>query len=973
MIQTEISELRRLFEERGSAAGAEGNRPLIIRDEAEVWLVQAGHADVFAVSLHEEEVVRQRRFLFSLEPGRLLYGYHAGGDGKNGSAGMLIAGLTGTRLLRMDRAAFVAALSESRQLREAAARSIDAWIEAWSTALAGADPAEAFVALTPGESAEAPAQAILRASQPAWVRLNEGELHWMGDAELAVDRPGALFPLTAADWMTAAVPSNLSVHGTLEWLELDPELQGLSDYHRGIADCLRRMYRFEERFERERLKLKTEQDHAVMERALRRLASITGGPTAGTAADARTGDDLYVAARRVGEAAGLNVLPAKAARLRKSRDPVSEIAKASGFRSRQVMLKDDWWRTDNGPLLAFLEEGGHPVALVPSGAAGYRLIDAGGGEGTVVTEQLAGQLETVAHMFYRPFPAHALSVLDILKFGSHRSIRRDFAKVLALGIASGLLAMFIPIANGILFDSVIPASDQGPLLQMGLILLSIALATALFEVTRSLAMLRIEGKMDGSIQAAVWDRLLNMPASFFRQFTAGDLASRANSINAIRKMLSGVAVTAVFTGIFSVFNFFLLFHYDVKLALAAAVLVIVPMLVTVVIGIVQVRKQRVLLQAQGKLTGTVLQIIDGISKFRMAGAEKRAFFLWAKLFGEMKETSFRARRVSDIHAVFNAFYPIVTSIALFYLVATNAQGLSAGQFIAFFSAFTAFLKAMINMSGAVVSMINIVPLFERTKPILQTVPEAHEAAEDPGELAGGIEVRHVNFRYAAEQPLILNDLSLTIRPGEFVALVGASGCGKSSLLRLLLGFEKAESGSVFYDGQDMKSLDIRSVRSQLGVVLQHGKVMAGDIYSNIVGSTNLTHEDAWEAARMAGLDQDIQQMPMGMHTVISEGGGTLSGGQRQRLLIARALARRPKILFFDEATSALDNRTQAIVSESLEKLRATRVVIAHRLSTIMNADRIFVLDRGRLVQAGTYAELMEQDGLFMELAKRQLA
>jgi ATP-binding cassette subfamily C protein len=973
VVPTQRTELQQLFLEQGTVAEAEGNQPLIIRDEQEVWVVLSGYADVFAVMLHEEEVVRPRRFLFGVEPGQLLFGYHAEKAGPDGSAGLLVAGLTGTRLLRLDQASFLQALARSPLLRAAAAPLIEGWVAAWSTAGGNTELGEPSIDLELGGSVEAAEGAALRTARPVWVRLNSGQLRWRSDPALKVDRPGMLFPLAASSWLSAAEPSSVTVYSTLQWLELDPSWQGLADYHQLIAAGLRERDRFEARFERERLRLKTEQDRAVMERAIRRLAAVTEGPGTKRAAAPLSGDALYEAARRVGEAMGLTVEPVPVSRLLKSRDPVSELAKGSGFRSRQVVLRDDWWKADNGPLLAFTEEGGHPVALLPQGPSRYTLLNPEDGSEIEVTEPLAQQLEGVAHMFYRPFPAHPLSVWDLLRYGAHRSIRRDFARVILLGIATGLLGMFVPIANGILFDTVIPAAQRGPLLQMGLILLSITLATGLFELARSMAMLRIEGKMDGTIQAAVWDRLLNLPASFFRQFTAGDLASRAGSINTMRKMLSGVAVTAIFSGLFSSFNFFLLFHYDVKLALTAAVLALIPMLVTVGVGGVQVRRQRVLLRVQGRLMGSVLQILNGISKFRMAGAEKRAFFLWAKLFGEMKETSFQARTVSNIHAVFNSFYPIVTSIVLFYMVAAHSQGLSAGQFIAFFSAFSAFLTAMISMSSAVVSILNIVPLFERTKPILLSVPEVQEAMEDPGELAGGIEVRHVSFRYTPEQPLILNDLTLTIRPGEFVALVGASGCGKSSLLRLLLGFEKAESGSIYYDGQDTRALDIRSVRGQLGVVLQHGKVMAGDIYSNIVGSTNLTHQDAWEAARLAGFDQDIQQMPMGMHTVISEGGGTLSGGQRQRLLIARALARKPKILFFDEATSALDNRTQAIVSESLEKLRATRVVIAHRLSTIMNADRILVLDKGRVVQAGTYEELMKQDGLFVDLAKRQLA
>ena len=213
---------------------------------------------------------------------------------------------------------------------------------------------------------------------------------------------------------------------------------------------------------------------------------------------------------------------------------------------------------------------------------------------------------------------------------------------------------------------------------------------------------------------------------------------------------------------------------------------------------------------------------------------------------------------------------------------------------------------------------------------------------------------------------------MKINAGEFVAIVGPSGCGKSTLFRLLLGFEQPEAGSIFYDAQDLKGLDLNSVRRQIGVVLQNSTLFRGDVFANIIGSKPLTLDDAWEAARLAGLDNDLRQMPMGMHTVITDGGGGLSGGQRQRLMIARAIVSKPRILLFDEATSALDNNTQAIVSRSLEGLKATRIVIAHRLSTVQNADRIYVFDEGNVVQSGTFTELIQQDGLFAALAKRQL-
>jgi ATP-binding cassette subfamily C protein len=300
------------------------------------------------------------------------------------------------------------------------------------------------------------------------------------------------------------------------------------------------------------------------------------------------------------------------------------------------------------------------------------------------------------------------------------------------------------------------------------------------------------------------------------------------------------------------------------------------------------------------------------------------------------------------------------------------MGLTTGSFLAFFVAFNQFLAAVLQLSTTTLSILNVVPLYERAKPILESSPEVDPAKTLPGELSGAIEMSNIVFRYDQDSPLVLRGLTLSVQAGEFVAIIGQSGCGKSTVLRLLLGFEKPESGSIYFDGQDLSGLDVQGVRQQSGVVLQSGRLVAGTILTNIIGSASLTGEDAWEAARMAGMDADIKAMPMGLHTVVSEGGGTLSGGQRQRLMIARAIVNKPRIVLFDEATSALDNETQAIVSRSLESLRATRIVIAHRLSTVINADRIVVLEKGTVVQSGTYQELISQDGLFRELAQRQI-
>ncbi|HSK77367.1 MAG TPA: NHLP bacteriocin export ABC transporter permease/ATPase subunit, partial [Thermoanaerobaculia bacterium] len=490
----------------------------------------------------------------------------------------------------------------------------------------------------------------------------------------------------------------------------------------------------------------------------------------------------------------------------------------------------------------------------------------------------------------------------------------------------------------------------------------------------SLAVLRLGGKIDGTLQAAVWDRLLSLPVSFFRRFTVGDLANRALGINAIREMLTGNVLTLLLAAVFSVFSFALLFYYSARLALVATGLVLFLAGVTLGLTWLQLRHQREILHIQGKIASLLFGLIHGIAKLRVAGAEARAFARWAERFAEQRRRTLAAQRAANVQAAFNAVYGVLASLAIFAVVGFSAEAaLSLGEFLAFSAAFGQFLAAALSLVSVFSSVLAIVPVYERLTPILETVPEVDESKADPGELSGEIEFSHVSFRYQKDGPLILDDVSFKAGPGEFIALVGPSGAGKSTCLRLILGFEKPTSGSIYFDGQDLASLAAQSVRRQIGVVLQTGRPMAGSLFSNITGSSNLGIDAAWEAARLAGLEEDIKAMPMGMHTVISEGAETFSGGQKQRILIARAIVHRPRIVLFDEATSALDNRTQEIVSRSLERLKATRIVIAHRLSTIQNADRIYVVDGGRVVEEGTYSELLRRNGPFARLAERQIA
>ena len=611
----------------------------------------------------------------------------------------------------------------------------------------------------------------------------------------------------------------------------------------------------------------------------------------------------------------------------------------------------------------------------------YELVDPVTGERRTVNARVAEELAPFGHAFYRPFPDGTLKAKDLVIFGA-RGLGSDFITLVGMGVALGVLGSLTPIFTGKLFDTAIPQADKGVLLQYTTALFVAAFVSAAFKITQSIATLRVQGKMDYSIQAALWDRLLNLPSGFFREYTAGDLADRAAGVGAIRTLLAGAGIAAVLGSVSSVFYVVVMFKYSLPLAMLCVGLTLVFVAVSFTGNYLQLRYQRHLFTLTGRITGLVLQFVSGVGKLRVAGAENHAFRVWSREYAAQRRLEFRVGRVQNNVQIFNAGFPLLSTMAIFYITMTITQKasemggpspLTTGDFLAFNAAYGTFMVAMLALSEASLNLLRAVPIFERLRPIIETPAEVDESKAYPGTLKGEIELSHVHFRYIADGPWVVDDLSLKIRPGEFIAFVGGSGCGKSTLMRLMLGFEMPEKGSVYYDGQDLAALDLREVRQQLGVVLQESKLLPADIFRNIVGTADLPIDAAWEAARQAGLADDIAAMPMGMHTYVAEGGGGFSGGQRQRLLIARAVVKKPRVIFLDEATSALDNASQATVTASMERLQATRIAIAHRLSTIINADRICYMDTGKIVEMGTYEELMKLGGKFYELARRQMA
>jgi NHLM bacteriocin system ABC transporter ATP-binding protein len=961
--------LLRLRYREGRLVTVAGNKPILLDDPDTAWVVYSGHVEVFVVRVQAGEIVGARSHLFRVDSGGALFGM----DLTDRPIGLLASAAPGTQLVRVRRPR-LAALGEVPAFAPLIAAMAESWVSGLSASLVRQLPPREFETLEAGQEHALAEQGVARTrGKVLWVRHLEGSSRYLGRADLPPVTMDGVLPLAAPAWLEATSAGRLTARDTGAALADKSLWAALDQFGQLALVCLEGEVEQRRRAEQERLAEKIQADRARLDGAYRRLAAVLAPPWARSWVDGDTRDSLYAACRLVGQALGLEIKPARLAAGAAREAPLRAIARASGVRTRRVALRGAWWRQEGGPLVGYREADNHPVALLPVGRRGYELHDPATRTRQRVTAAVADTLSVFADTFYRPFERRPLNAGAVITFGL-QACKADLWLLVLTGLAIGILGILTPIVTGSLFSLVIPGAHVSLLLQLGLALVLAAGVAALFQVVRDLAVLRVATKMQVSIEPALIDRLLELPVTFFREYSAGDLTQRALGIGFIREMLMGPSLSLVFSAVFGLPSFVLMFFYDARLAAVASGLVALLLLAFWLSSRYQIRYQRRISDLAGRLAGTVLQLINGLPKLRVAGAEDRAFAFWASRFAEQRQMSYQARLVNNALTTFTAAYPVLVSMVVFYVMVFHLNPRPAiGDFMAFNTALTQFTVALLGLTQAFSVLYQVLPAYERARPILTTLPEVDPSKTDPGELSGAIEVDHVSFRYQPGGPLVLDDVSLHCRPGEFIALVGPSGSGKSTLLRLLLGFDTPEAGAILYDGRDLATLDIRAVRRQIGSVLQNGRLMSGDIFTNIVGSSTLTLDDAWEAARMAGLEEDIKLMPMGMNSYISEGGGTLSGGQRQRLMIARAIVTRPRILFFDEATSALDNRTQEIVSQSLQNLAATRVVIAHRLSTIVNADRIYVLQHGRVVETGTYRELMQRRGVFAQLARRQIA
>ena len=641
-----------------------------------------------------------------------------------------------------------------------------------------------------------------------------------------------------------------------------------------------------------------------------------------------------------------------------------------GLMRRNVELTQGWYKSAYGPLLAFTKEDALPVALLPGMISGYTYLDPKSGKKVKVNARNCALFDTEAICFYRPLPQKQLGIRDLLQYMKSCISMSDVIMMIAASLAVAVVGILVPRITKLLTGPVRGGGQTSVLIGAAISLVCVSLSSQLISSSKELIQLRLDTKTSLGVQSSMMMRLLSLPASFFRKYSAGELKSRSMSVNQLCSLLLGMLLGTGLTSLTSLLYVTQIFSFAPTLVVPSLLIILVTVIVSIITTFVQVRINKERMEYTARESGMSYALITGVQKVKLAGAEKRIFARWQDLFAEGARLTYNPPVFLKLNGVITTGIGLASTILLYYLAVVSRMDQSS--YYAFMSAYGMVMGAFTALSGIAISAAQIKPIMDMAEIFLKAEPESAAGKEIVTHISGNIEMEHVSFRYSEDLPYVLDDLSLKIRAGEYVAIVGRTGCGKSTIMRLLLGFEKPEKGAVYYDGKDIGNLDLPSLRRRIGTVTQDAGLFQGDIYSNIVISApDLTLKDAWEAAEKAGIADDILAMPMGMYTVISEGHGSISGGQRQRIMIARAIAPKPNLLLFDEATSALDNKTQRQVSEALDSMGCTRVIIAHRLSTVRHCDRILVLDGGRIIEEGSYEELIKKEGFFAELVRRQ--
>ncbi len=956
------------IESHGKLCRVSGPVSILTTRQNRFWLVVDGHGEVVTTDVIDAQSSGRRNPLGELSMGEAIFPISDGAATDEYSCMISSQESMSVLELPLDQLEMVASTldqSASRMIRSWSARLTPLLQDRSAPSNSSRLQSGTCKSISSGHRITTPHQ------ESSWIAVSEGSGEISGELSVSLQDSPLLLPrgcwLEATDEFSLEVIDDAQVDQD-QALEALQKLNSLIQQRRTVARSL------EDQKNLSRVKRREAIEEKGSEHALANMASVLNPQVALQ----NPGEDLYSVMKTVGQAKGIPILPmAESTDLETLNDPAEAITRASRIQHRKVVFRGEWWKRDVGPLVGYLQEDGRPVAILLDDKGRYRIHDPRDGSKTLIGPSTQQLLRKHALVLIRTLGEDKTKPLDVIAF-SMRGKLSDITAFALAAMALTVMGMLFPQAMAIILDNAIPNSNTRLLFELGAALLAVTLGMTLLSVFQSFVSLRLSVNTDFESQSAIWDRVLRLKTSLFSNYSTGDLLQRISAAHSISQEFSGPTMLTLMTSFMALLNVVLLFIYNVKLALVAILIALIVGVVTFTGGVFIRRHARKLMEEEGELFGFEVQLISAVSKLRVAGAEKRAFALWMNRMSKQLHLSNKVQTIVDRLSLFNWIIPMISTLALFVLAmplitetVSGSPALSIGIFLAFNTALGIFLGGALKLSNTIVQFLDTTVLADRMRPLLEAEMETTASSIDPGKIRGEIELSRIHFRYSEDGPKILDDVSIHAKPGEMIALTGTSGCGKSTLLRLMLGFETPESGEIRFDGQNIDSIDSTAVRRQLGVVLQSGHISAGTIFENITVGSVYTMEEAWEAVDEAGIGDDVREMPMQLHTVVSEGGSNLSGGQRQRLLIARALIRRPKILFLDEATSALDNKAQNIVNESLNRRNVTRIVIAHRLSSIREADCIYVLDKGRVVEKGNYDELAAAGGVFAGLLARQ--
>ena len=952
-----------LAQQTGVAVHTAANLPVELNDPACVWYVERGAVDVFLTERKDSIDVAAPQHVLHAKAGRLLMGIMPEASGSEfnlvakGYPDTLLRRLPATALYKVDGAE--------------AAEQVDAWVAGVSAMLFERNelPVSHDVLVEQGKVVEQ-AQGTLKSSAGV-VWVPDTGLY-MGVVEGAFVTPitgDAVIPLTPDSWLTLFDTTRIVGRSSEDLVRARILPEALSHFHAVALASVsldRRLAQADDaNLQLDRAKTQyTEEYRARLD--LYHLLSASR--------DIVSDSELFSALTLIGRHEGIEFR--KPSRRSTLAEPASlaDVLDISGVRCRRVRLlpEENWWHGDSGALLGFRADNGQPVALLPQALGRYQEVDASGTQRARVTAERARGLNPQGFMFYKPLAAGRASAGDLVKLIRSSLNAAVVARFGIAGVTRGLVMLLPAVLVGLIADTIIPAGDDVRLYYAVSLLVGFALLGALLHITQGTALMRMEGRVTARVEAALWDRMLRLPTKFMRRHPAGDLASRGMTLQSLRDSISGVVADAVLSVVFLFPAFALMIYHDAVMGTVGALMGFLALVLVIVLGLRQLPCHRLILASQRRLTAKLFQFIEGIAKVRSCSAERSAFAQWAQQYHAQKKAEIRLHDLNVHLLAASATLPVLAIAAM--LAIAEPDTMSVGDFLVVISAFIVFQMALLRLGASFSAVAAIIPAYEQILPILHETSPTGMTGASVERLGGEITFDHVSFRYDPHGPLVIDDVSMRIRPGEFVAITGASGSGKSTLLRLALGLETPASGTVYYDGRDMKGLNLKQLRRKIGVVPQETALMPEDIWDNIARDDTLASETAvWQAARLAIVDQDIPKMPMGMYTSVGHSALTLSGGESQRITIAGALYDNPRIIMLDEATNWLDNENQAKVMRSVESLPSSKLVIAHRLSTLQQADRIYVMERGKVVQEGTFQSLIDVKGVFRDLVRRQIA